>query len=43
MIRDFTPFSNLWITADQWFNNSKEWLNGEWETLDAVSAEKFVE
>ena len=43
MIREFTPYSNLWITTDQWFSNSKEWLNGEWETLDAVAAEKFVE
>lgn len=43
MIREFTPYSNLWITADHWFKNSKEWLNGEWETLDAVAAEKFVD
>ena len=43
MVREFTPYSNLWVTADQWFTNSKNWLNGEWETLDAVAAEKFVE
>jgi dynein heavy chain len=30
MVREFTPYSNLWITADQWFENSKSWLNGEW-------------
>jgi dynein heavy chain len=43
MVREFTPYSNLWVTTDQWFNNSKNWLSGEWETLDAVAAEKFVE
>lgn len=43
MVRDFTPYSNLWLTANKWFTDSVKWLNGEWETLDAVEAEKFVE
>lgn len=43
MSRDFQPYSNLWLTANKWFTDQVGWLNGEWETVDAVSAEKFVE
>ena len=43
MVKEFTPYSNLWVTANQWFTNIEKWMNGEWETLDAVAAEKFVE
>ncbi len=43
MIREFTPYSNLWITADAWIKNNASWLNDPWDTLDAVAAEKFVE
>ena len=43
MVKEFTPYSNLWITGNKWFTNIESWLNGEWETLDAAAAEKFVE
>lgn len=43
MVKQFTPYSNLWVTAYNWFTNINLWMNGEWETLDAVAAEKFVE
>lgn len=43
MEKEFQPYSNMWITADQWFKNQEHWLHGEWNTLDAVAAEKFVE
>ena len=42
MVKQFTPYSNLWVTANKWFKNIDEWMNGDWETLDAVSAEKFI-
>lgn len=43
MVKEFTPYSNLWITAHQWFENIEKWLNGEWEGLDAPAAQKFME
>ena len=43
VIKDFTPYSNLWFTAHNWFKNSIDWLNCEWNQLDATAAEKFVE
>lgn len=43
MQREFQPYANLWITADKWFKYQKSWLHDEWEQLDAVTAEKFVE
>ncbi|EGR27865.1 hypothetical protein IMG5_187090 [Ichthyophthirius multifiliis] len=43
MEKEFMPYANLWTTADQWFKNIEQWRNGEWQTLDAVAAEKFVE
>lgn len=43
MVKEFTPYSNLWSTTDNWFKLRESWLNDEWENLDAVEAEKFVE
>lgn len=43
MVKEFTPYSNLWITAHNWFANIQKWMHGDWETLDAPAAEKFVE
>ncbi len=43
MVKEFTPYSNLWITGHNWFENIQKWMNGDWETLDAPAAEKFVE
>ena len=43
IVKDFTPYSNLWLTANSWFTNSVNWLHCEWDQLDATAAEKFVE
>ena len=43
MVKQFTPYSNLWITGHKWFENIENWMNGDWETLDAPAAERFVE
>jgi dynein heavy chain, axonemal len=43
MIREFTPYSNLWLTASNWYKNKVNWKNGEWDKLDAEAAERFVD
>jgi hypothetical protein len=43
MAREFVPYSNLWLTANKWYTDQIGWLTGEWEEIDAPSAEKFVE
>lgn len=43
MIKDFQPYSNLWLTTHNWKENNVKWMNDPWETLDANYAEKFVE
>lgn len=43
MVRDFGPYSNLWLTTNRWFTDSVKWLTGEWEELNATESEKFVE
>ena len=30
MVKEFTPYSNLWITSHNWFTNIEHWMNGEW-------------
>lgn len=42
MVKEFTPYSNLWVTGHNWFENIQKWMHGDWETLDAPAAEKFV-
>ena len=41
--KEFAPYSNLWLTTSNWFKNYETWMNGKWDSLDAISAEKFVE
>ncbi len=43
MIKDFQPYSNLWLAANKWFSEYPKWLNGSFYELDANAAEKFVE
>lgn len=43
MVKDFTPYSNLWVTASKWFKYKEQWHSCAWEELDAIEAEKFVE
>ena len=43
MVKEFTPYSNLWVVGHKWFQNYEQWMNGDWETLDAPAAEKFVD
>jgi hypothetical protein len=43
MIKEFSPFSNLWLTSTQWFSNIDIWMNCKWKDLDAIGCEKFVD
>jgi len=43
MQKDFLPYSNLWLTTNRWFTDSVKWLQGEWQQVNALEAEKFVE
>ena len=43
MQKEFKPYSDLWLTANYWFENSVKWLDDPWETLNAPAVENFVE
>jgi hypothetical protein len=42
MTKEFKFYSDLWLTANEWYNNRVEWLSGDWEKLNADEAEKFI-
>ena len=35
MIKDFQPYSNLWLTTRLWHKSNNSWLNDPWEKLNA--------
>jgi hypothetical protein len=41
-MKDFMPYSNLWLTTTQWINNIERWMYGQWYDIDADQCEKFV-
>jgi dynein heavy chain, axonemal len=43
MVKEFQPYSNLWLTSTNWFKNSVHWLQDDWESLDAEHCERFME
>ena len=43
MVKEFTPYSNLWTTAEKWNKSYQIWLKDPFNTVDAVAAERFVE
>jgi len=36
MVKDFQPYSNLWLTTRLWHKSHSSWLNDAWEKLDAA-------
>lgn len=42
MVKDFTPYSNLWITTKVWFEKHKLWLTQPWEELNALELEDIT-
>ena len=43
IIREFTPYQNLWLTAEKFYSRYKSWLNGKWEELKGKEVEETVE
>jgi dynein heavy chain len=43
LIKDFQPYSHLWLITSKWAERSEKWMHDEWETLDAEECERFVE
>jgi dynein heavy chain len=43
MTKDFTPFSNLWLTTRTWFQRHEAWTNGAWEELDPTELDATFE
>lgn len=43
MQKEFKPYSDLWLTANHWFENSVKWLNNPWQDLNAPAVEQFME
>ncbi|KAL0210647.1 hypothetical protein RCL1_005083 [Eukaryota sp. TZLM3-RCL] len=41
-IKNFAPFSDLWITAYDWIHGKSAWLSDSWYSLDAETMEKTV-
>ncbi|PHJ26108.1 dynein heavy chain axonemal protein, partial [Cystoisospora suis] len=42
LVKEFEPFSNLWITAADWARNRVQWIDGPFEKIDAAAMEKQV-
>lgn len=34
MMKDFQPYSSLWLTTRTWFTRHEAWTTGAWEELD---------
>jgi len=42
LTKEWEPFSQLWVTAYQWTKDSKKWLQGAFEKIDAKHCENWV-
>lgn len=42
-MKDFKPFSDLWLTIDKWYDRHEHWMTDEWEMLDGREIEDTVE
>ncbi|CAE7390598.1 Dnah1 [Symbiodinium sp. CCMP2592] len=42
LTKEWEPFSQLWVTAYNWTYDSKKWLTGPFQTVDAKSCESSV-
>jgi hypothetical protein len=43
MLRDFTPYYNLWKTTARWYKVHDLWMNSDWNELDANDLEMEFE
>jgi dynein heavy chain len=39
MIKEFKPYSDLWLTTRTWYTRHQAWTEGEWEDLDPEELE----
>lgn len=42
MVKEFTPYSNLWTTTKVWHEKHKHWLECPWEELNAIELEEIT-
>jgi dynein heavy chain len=35
LMKDFLPYSHLWLTTNAWIQNKEAWMYGDWEAIDA--------
>ena len=38
--KEFVPYVELWVTADEWLKNEDKWLNGPFNEIDADECEE---
>lgn len=43
IVKSFEPYSNLWQTAKEWIELSKQWMSGRFVDLNADEIEKNVD
>lgn len=43
MVRDFAPFSKLWKAVHGWRVGRETWVNDEWNSIDAIACQTFIE
>jgi dynein heavy chain len=41
--KDFTPYNTLWSIVHRWYTDIDDWMDSQFNTIDANAAEKFVE
>lgn len=41
--KEFKPFSDLWLTINNWNEKHEHWMHGEWETVSGREIEETVE
>lgn len=43
MLKHFSPYYNNWKNINKWQKLHPKWINDNWEKVNAVQAEQFVE
>ncbi len=43
MVKNFLPYSNLWLTTRTWHKSHHSWLNDPWEKLNAGDLDTVFE
>jgi dynein heavy chain len=43
MMKEFKPYSELWLTTRTWHQRHEAWTTGEWEDLDPDELEATFE